>query len=119
MLDGTERLIRFEWAKSRFGASPPYVYLKRNHTGFFDIVTSPTAKRNDDNDRMIQMLRDAWVDGLRLEQVQGEFSLPNTDKARRLILRVGGVAKGTTRDRKYYHPDCLDELEPELPGMGS
>lgn len=119
VLDGTERLIRFEWAKSRFGASPPYVYLKRNHTGFFDIVTSPTAKRNDDNDRMIQMLRDAWVDGLRLEQVQGEFSLPNTDKARRLILRVGGVAKGTTRDRKYYHPDCLDELEPELPGMGS
>jgi len=119
VLDGTERLIRFEWAKTRFGAKPAHAYLKRNATGFFDVVESPTAKREDDNDRMIQLLRDAWTEGLRLEQVQAEFGLPNTDKARRLILRVGGVAKGTTRDRKYYHPECLDELEPELPGMSS
>ena len=119
VLDGTERLIRFEWAKSRFGAKPPHVYLRRNQTGFFDVVASPTARLQDDNDRMIQLLRDAWTEGLRLERVQAEFALPNTDKARRMVLRVGGIARGTTKDRKYYHPECLEELEPELPGMES
>lgn len=116
VLDGSERLIRFEWAKSRFGAKPPSAYLKRNATGFFDVVESPTAKRKDDEDRAIQLLRDRWTEGLRLQEAMAEFGVP-IDKARRLIVRVGGVARGATTDRKYFHPECLEELDPSLPGM--
>lgn len=116
VLDGTERLIRFEWAKSRFGAKPPHAYLKRNQTGFFDVVESPSTKRKEDEDQAIQLLRDRWTEGLRLQEVMTEFGVP-IDKARRLVVRVGGVARGSTTDRKYFHPDCLAELDPSLPGM--
>lgn len=116
ILDGNERLIRFEWAKSRFGAKPPYVYLRRNSTGFFDVVESPSEVRETNDDRVATLLRLAGTDGLRLEAVMAEFQV-NIDKARRMVTRVGGVGRGKTSGRRYYEPSVLDQLEPELPGV--
>lgn len=116
ILDGNERLIRFEWAKSRFGAKPPYVYLRRNSTGFFDVVDSPTEKRDSDDDRVLNLLRMAGSDGLRLETVMSEFNV-NKDKARRMVARVGAVGRGTTQSRRYYDSVIAQHMEPELPGV--
>lgn len=116
VMDGAERLIRFEWAKCRFGAKPPHAFLRRNRTGFFDQVESPTTKKLELEDRAVQLLRDRWTEGVRVAEAMAELDL-SLDKARRLLVRVGGVAKGSTTDRKYFHPECLGELEPDLPGM--
>jgi predicted ATP-dependent serine protease len=117
VIEGNERLTRFEWAKSRFGEKPAPVFLKRLSNGFFEQVDSPSVKMENQNDEVIEILRAAWTQGVRVAQLEAHFSV-SQEKARRMLLRVHAAPRGSTRDRKYYHPDCVAELAPELPGMG-
>jgi hypothetical protein len=114
VIDGGERLIRFDWAKSRFGERPPFLYLKRQATGFFESTESPTQVRESADENLHGLLRAAWTAGIQLADAETVLKA-KPDTARRALKRIGAVARGSTRDRRYFHPDCLAELEPELP----
>ena len=114
VVDGGQRLVRFEWAKSRFGEKPAPVFLRRKGNGFFEEVNSPSLVRQTEEEAVAGMLQEAWTDGLRLETVMVKLSI-SIDRARRMVVRAGGVGRGTTKDRKYYPTECISELEPELP----
>jgi len=114
VLEGGERLVRFEWAKTRFGAKLPPVYLRRQKTGFFEEVDSPAIKRDETERQVDAALRAAWTQGLRREDVM-ELLGVKADSARRVLARLNAKASGSTRQRRYFHPDCLAELDPNLP----
>jgi AAA domain/DnaB-like helicase N terminal domain len=113
VLDGAERLVRFEWAKTRFGERPPYTFLRRLPTGFFEEVDSPSAKRESADETLAGALRAAGTAGLRLAEAAALLQA-KPDAARRTLARIGAVSRGSTKDRRYFDPDALAELEPEL-----
>lgn len=117
-VDGGERLVRLDWAKSRFGERPPFVYLKRTGTGFFESVESPTQVRETADENLEGLLRAAWTGGIALEDAETVLKA-KPDTARRALKRIGAVARGSTRNRRFFHPECLGELEPELTAEAS
>lgn len=110
VLDGNERLLRFEWAKSRFGEKPSYVYMKRNSTGFFDVVDSPTARRDAKDDRVANLLRNAWTTGVRVEDVEAEMGCSRT-AARNLLKRLGAIPRGSTNKLRWYDRESIGVLD--------
>ncbi len=119
VLDGNERLIRLEWAKARFGEKPADCFLKRNNCGFFDVVESPTAKRNETEDRLLNFLRQAWTEGVKRDDIQRELGI-SEDKATRLLKRVGAVSRGGRTSRaKWFSPDAAKALDDRQQDLGT
>ena len=110
VIDGTERLIRLEWAKARFGEKPADCFLKRGKGGFFDVVESPTAKRDATEDQLLGILQRVWTDGARCDDVATELGV-NELRARRLLKRVGAVSLGGRKQAKWYSTDAAKNLE--------
>jgi RecA-family ATPase len=113
VLDAGERLIRFEWAKTRFGEKLPPVYLRRLATGFFEQIRSPTVKRAESDDQLAIALRAAWTAGMRREDAEIILNVA-PEAARRALARIHAVPRGPTKGRRFFHPDCLGELDPEM-----
>lgn len=116
-IDGSERLIRMEWAKARFGEKPGETFLKRNSTGFFDVVDSPTAKRNAVEDQLVAFLQRVWTDGARRDEVQRELDCTE-DKATRMLKRVGAVSLGGSKRMKWYCREAAEAISGRQEELG-
>ena len=110
VLDGNERLLRFEFAKSRFGEKPPYVFMKRNSTGFFDVVDSPTSRRDSNDQKVADALRAAWTTGVRREDIEALMGCGEAT-AKRLLKRCGAVSRGRSNHVRWFDPEAVDALD--------